>query len=346
MKKQYLFGLAISVLLLFLMFRSLELASVGRVLAEADFIYAIPALAFFFLGVLIRTVRWGFLIRPIRQIKVRRLFVIMVIGFMANNILPLRAGEAVRTYMMWKNERLEPASTLATIVVERVFDGLTLTGFLVVASLLIPLDSWLSQLAWVASLVFLIAVLFVFALTIAPIKITAVISAMLTPIPHGFRQMALRLLASFVDGLAILRSGRDTATVAVLSVIAWLMEATMYYILMFSFPFNAQYIASILGTAVANLGTMVPSSPGYVGTFDLPLSAVMVGTFDINPYIAASYTLLVHAVLVLPVVLLGLFFVWKDGLSLAKLTSREGYQQPIAEETSDRPKIAPRRSAP
>lgn len=345
MKKRYWLGLAISVLFLFLMFRSLELASVSRALLEADFTYLVPALVLFFSGVFFRTVRWSILMRPVQPVGIRRLFVVMVIGFMANNILPLRAGEAVRAYVLWKKERLDPGATVATIVVERIFDGLVLTGFLVVAGLIITLDSWLSQLAWVAGIVFLFAVLFVFALTIIPSAITSLASTVLTPLPERLRHLVLKLLSSFVQGLSVLRRGRDTIAVAVLSVVAWSLEASMYFALMFSFPFKAQFLASILGTAVANLGTMVPSSPGYVGTFDLPLSAVMVGTFAIDPSLAASYTLLVHAALVFPVVLLGLVFVWREGLSLARLTSRERCQTTESGETSKRPEIVPRRTA-
>ncbi|MGI5836295.1 MAG: lysylphosphatidylglycerol synthase transmembrane domain-containing protein [Chloroflexota bacterium] len=346
MKKHFWIGLAVSALFLFLMFRSLDLAAVGQALTKADFTYIVPALILFFSGVFFRSVRWSVLIRPIQPIGVRRLFVVMVVGFMANNILPLRAGEAVRTYMLWRKERLDPAATVGTIVVERIFDGLVLTGFLVATGLIMTLEGWLSQLAWVASIVFLFAVLFVFALTIIPSKAMALASWFCKPFPKRLQQIVLKLLSSFVDGLSVLRSVRDTVAVALLSIVAWLLEASMYFALMFSFPFKAQFLASILGTAVANLGTMVPSSPGYVGTFDLPLSAVMVGTFAIDPSLAASYTLLVHAALVLPVVLLGLLFVWRDGLSLARLTSREGYNPPGLRATPDRPEITPRRTAP
>lgn len=346
MKKRFWVGLVISVFFLFLMFRSMELAPVGRALTEADFTFLVPASILFFSGVFLRTVRWGILMRPIRVVSVRRLFIVMVVGFMANNILPLRAGEAVRTYMLWRKERLEPGTTLATIVVERIFDGLVLTGFLIVAGLLITLDSWLSHLAWIASAVFMVAVVFIFALTIAPTPLMALTSILLSPVPQRLREIVLRLLSTFVDGLAVLRRGRDTAMVAVLSIVAWLLEASMYYVLMFSFPFKPQFLASILGTAVANLGTMVPSSPGYVGTFDFLLSEALIGTFSIDRSLATSYTILVHAALFLPVVLLGLFFIWRDGLTLARLSSREGYQQSELVKTPEKPDIAPRHTVP
>ncbi len=346
MRRRHLLGLALSLLLLFLMFRSMELPSVARALAEAQFVYLLPAVALYFAGVFARTVRWAVLLRSAQQVGVRRLFVVLVVGFMANDVLPLRAGEAVRAYMLWQKERLEPGATIASIVVERIFDGLALTGFLVAAGLLIPLDDWLTQLAWAASGVFVLAIVAVFAMTVAPAPIVKLATAVVSPLPTRLRELFLRLLRGFVDGLGTLRSVRDTAAVAALSVVAWILEASMYFALMFSFPFKPQVLASILGTAVANLGTMIPSSPGYVGTFDLPLSAAMVGTFKIDPSLAASYTLLVHATLVVPVVLLGFLFVWREGLSLAKLTSQEGYSRRNPEDPPDKPEIVPRRTSP
>ncbi len=346
MKTRFWLGLAISLLLILLMFRSLELDAVGRAMAQAEFAYLLPAVLLYFAGVFVRTARWAVLMRPLSTISLRRLFSVMVVGFTANDVLPLRAGEAVRAYLLWKKERLEPGATVATIVVERIFDGLALTGFLIAGGLLISLESWLSQLAWFAAAAFLLAVGVVFGLTIVPAPLLRLANMLLSPLPPRLRDLSLRLLTSFVEGLTVLRRWQDTAAVAVLSVVAWLLEASMYYVLMFSFPFKPQYLAAILGTAVANLGTMVPSSPGYVGTFDLPLSAVLVGTFQIDRSLAASYTLLVHATLILPVVLLGVFFLWKDGLSLSKVTSQEGYRPRVVVEPTDRPEIAPRRTAP
>ena len=321
MKKRYWLGIAVSVVAIFLTFRSVDPASVGRVLAGANFVFLIPALALYFAGVFVRSVRWGLLLRPIQQLNQKRLFVVMTVGFMANDILPLRAGEAVRAYMLWQRERMEPAATIATIVVERIFDGLVLTGFLVVAGMVMPLSLWASQLAWFAGAVFACAIAFLFAMTVAPGLVIGLAERILSPLPLRLRELGSRLLRTFVGGLGMLHRGRDTATVACLSCVAWLLEAGMYYLLMYSFPFTRSFVASILGAAVANLGSMIPSSPGYVGTFDLPLSSVLVGTFHIDHSLATGYTLLVHAALIAPISLLGLLFIWREGLSLSQITA-------------------------
>ncbi len=346
MKKRYWLGIAVTLLLVYLMVRSVELASVAQAFREADFAFLLPAVLLYFAGVFVRTLRWAVLLRPVQRLGLRRLFRVLVIGFMANDILPLRAGEAVRAYLLWRKERLVPAATVGTIVVERILDGLVLTGFLVASGLLIRLDSWLTQLAWVAAAVFVLAVGGVVALAVAPGPLLAFLEKLLLPLPARLRNLGLGVVKGFVEGLAILRSARDGVAVVGLSLVAWVLEAGMYFVLMFSFPFPPRYLAAILGTSVANLGTMVPSSPGYVGTFDVPLTGVLVGTFRVDLSLAAGYTLLVHAALVLPVTLLGLFFLWREGLSLRRIASGRVPVSEDPEDPSDRHEVAPRRSTP
>src|SRR5205823_2577894 len=131
-------------------------------------------------------------------------------------------------------------------------------------------------------------------------------------LPERFAHLGARLVHSFVDGLAILRQGHALVAVLGLSLLAWLAEATMYYVIMLGFPFPARPEAALLGAAAANIGTMIPSSPGYVGTFDLPLQIVLTEVFGVALAEATSYTLVLHAALVVPVVLLGVFFIWQD----------------------------------
>ncbi len=346
MRKRYWLGIAVSLLLVYLMARSVELASVARAFQEADFAFVLPAVLFYFAGVLVRTVRWGLLLRPVRRLGMKRLFVVLVVGFMANDVLPLRAGEAARAYLLWSKERLDPAATVATIVVERILDGLVLTGFLVGASLLIRLDSWLAQLAWVAGAVFLVAVVAVVALAVVPKQLLALVDVVMAPFPARLRLLARRVLEGFVEGLRTLRDFRLAIAALLLSVVAWGLEAGMYYVLMFSFPLPHRYLAAILGTAVANLASMVPSSPGYVGTFDAGLLAVLVGSFRVDQSIGTAYTALVHAALVLPVTLLGLLFLWREGLSLRRIASQRVPSRGDPKDPSDRSEVASRRSTP
>jgi hypothetical protein len=91
---------------------------------------------------------------------------------------------------------------------------------------------------------------------------------------------------------------------------------------MLGFGLGSGPASALLGMAAANLGTMVPSSPGFVGTFDLPLQAVLTDMFRVDAAAATSYTIVVHSALILPVVVVGLVLLWREGLSLGEVSQR------------------------
>ena len=97
-------------------------------------------------------------------------------------------------------------------------------------------------------------------------------------------------IGAFLDGLAILRSPKDVLIVFVLSVVIWLFEASMYYIIMLGFNFQQPFYVLLLATAAANLFTIAPSTPGYVGVFDFPVRATLTA-FGVAESVAISYTL-------------------------------------------------------
>jgi uncharacterized membrane protein YbhN (UPF0104 family) len=117
-----------------------------------------------------------------------------------------------------------------------------------------------------------------------------------------------------------MRDRRLLASAMALSVAAWLVEASMYFLIGLAFPLGVSPLAALLAVGVANLGALIPAAPGYIGTFDAPLVALLTGVFGVSQTDAFGYTLLVHAALLVPVVLLGLLFIWHEGLSLRTVT--------------------------
>lgn len=318
-KKRVWVGLAISLGCLYLVFRSLDPDHLLTALGEANFLYVLPALGAFFVGVWLRSARWRLLLAPALATSMpdpavpptRRLFQVLVIGFTVNNLLPARLGELARAYLLWRQERIEPGTTLATIVLERVLDGLTLCAFAGLAALVVPFPPRLQQAAWLTAALFLSAVAVLVACMAWPGPLVGLAHRVLALLPVRFAALGERLVRTFIEGLAILRQGRSLGGALGLSVVAWLAEASMYYVIMLGFPFPARPEAALLGAAAANIGTMIPSSPGYVGTFDLPLQIVLTEVFHVSLAQATSYTLVLHAALVVPVVVLGLLFLWQ-----------------------------------
>jgi hypothetical protein len=133
-------------------------------------------------------------------------------------------------------------------------------------------------------------------------------------VPARFRAPLRGFAERFVSGLHSLRSGRAVLMLFVTSVVIWLAETVKYWFVMHGFGFAVPFYVLMLMAAVVNLATTVPSGPGYVGTFDAPGIAVLVG-FGIAQTLAAGYTLVLHAALWFPITLLGVYYMWRESVS-------------------------------
>jgi len=137
-------------------------------------------------------------------------------------------------------------------------------------------------------------------------------------VPARWRGPVLDVADRFIEGLSILRSGRQVALVAGLSVLVWLLEAGKYYFIMFGFPFDQPFHVLLLVTSVATLATTIPSTPGYVGTFELAGIATL-QRFGVAAEVALSYTVVVHAALWFPITLLGIAFAARESLTWGQI---------------------------
>ncbi len=329
-QKRFWLGVVISLALLAFLFYQTNLFSIGAVLSRADYFYLLPALVLYFIGVGIRAIRWHFLLRSIKPVSVRTLFPVVVIGYMANDLLPLRVGELVRAFVLGQGSSISKASVLVTILVERLFDGLTMIAFIAGASLILPLDATLRATLAAAGVVFVgITVVLVLMASLRE-RLDRVIVWTLGRLPSHWGDRAARLVDSFFHGLNVLRNPLDAVAALICSVAAWLFEAGMYLALAFGFGIPQalniglvkSYAVFVLSTASANLVTIAPSTPGYVGVFDAPVKYVLT-LFGVDPNVATSYTIVLHLALIIPVTLLGIFYAWRAGLSLGTL-SRPG----------------------
>ena len=190
-----------------------------------------------------------------------------------NNVLPARLGELARAYMLWHRERIEPGVTIATIILERVLDGLTLLVFAGRAALVVPFPTELQRAAWATAALFDRH----HGAGRFPGSTRAVRGPGHPHLPAPAERFALlgeRLVLCFVDGLAVLRDPRSLVTVLGLSLSAWLAEATMYFVIMLGFPFPARSGGGAARRGRGEHRDDDPLVPGYVGTFDLPLQSL------------------------------------------------------------------------
>ena len=345
---QFLLGLGVSAGLLFVLVYQVDLAEMRDALMEANYLYLVPAIVLYFVAVYFRSVRWRYLLSPLRLLSVGRLYPVVIIGYMANNLLPARLGEVVRSYYLARRERIHASSALGTIAVERVYDGVTLLAWAAVAGptllLLGEFDgvSDTSRTTWIV-LTTLTVALFVGALgvltclAVVP-RFTLYLDRLIGFVPARFQPKARQLAQTFVEGLSILNSPRKHLGLFLLSLPVWGFEGGMYFLIGHSFGIDDYFgstgvfmLVVVLLTATSNLATSVPSSIGGIGPFEVVAQQTLMA-LGVGASVAGAYVGFLHLVaLWLPVNLAGLVLLWQQNLSLKGLTQAPQTGPPVHE---------------
>lgn len=318
---QFWVGLALSAGFLYLALRGLGIRDIWEPLKSARYWWLLPGVGVYFIGVWVRSWRWHYLLRPVKSVSTPKIFPIVAIGYMGNNIYPARAGEILRAVVLKRKEDISISASLATIVVERVFDGVVMLGFVFLnlpeLATLTGTSGFIGNIQTLAlwgSAAF-IGVLAVFlAAAMFPVQAEKVIKKLIQILlPEKFRVKVTDIVLRFLNGLESLRSPKEAIMVLLTSIVIWLLETGKYWLVMHAFDFQVSFFALMLMNGIVNLATTIPSAPGYVGTFDAPGIAVLTA-YGVDQGVAAGYTLVLHAALWLPITLLGAYYMMREGI--------------------------------
>lgn len=316
------FGFLVTFAFLALALRKIDWGQTAEAFRQADYRLAAVAVLSTALSYVLRTIRWGWILRPAEEFPFSRLYPPLVIGFAVNNILPGRLGEFARAYLLSRKEGVSGSLAFATVVMERVLDGLTIVGALALVGLFWPLPTWGRQLAWVSGAFFASALIFLAGLFVARAKVTAMASLLIRPLPERWRSKLLGMLDAFAEGLDILRSPGTLAVVTGLSVVVWGVEAVTYCAAILAFHIPLEGIGLLWQTlfllSVVNLGIMIPAAPGGVGPYQAA-AILALGAFGFPREVALSVSLVTHFVQYALVTGTGLLCLWREEISLGKL---------------------------
>ncbi|MAT41562.1 MAG: TIGR00374 family protein [Anaerolineaceae bacterium] len=331
-------GILISAVLLYFALKGLELKLVWNALKTARYVWLLPGIAVYFMGVWVRSWRWHYMLRPLKKIPTKTMFPIVTIGYMGNNIYPARAGEVLRAVILKQREEVPVSASLATVIVERIFDGVVMLSFIFLnlgelANL--TDDSGyvgsIQQIALWGAIVF-IGALAVFLLAAMFPHVTEKVSSWFIDrfIPARFREKIRPIVIRFLSGLEALRSPQEALMIFLTSVIIWLLETAKYWFVMHAFDFQVSFFALMLMNGIVNLATTIPSAPGYLGTFDAPGIALL-GAYGVSSEIAAGYTLVLHAALWFPITALGAYYYLRQPLRWGSKEVKSIQREPLTE---------------
>jgi hypothetical protein len=241
MKKwQFWVGVLISAGFLWLAVRTLNLAEFWQAISHANYWWILPGVAVYFVAVWARAWRWHYLLKPIKSIKTRVMFPITCIGYMGNNIYPARAGEVLRAVVLKRREGVPISASLATIIVERIFDGVVMLAFVFVnltqlaklAEVSIPVWKWnvtITELTIGGSAAFFGALIIFLIAAMFP-RVASRFGQWFIDrlVPARVRLQTSGIMNKFLDGLEALRSPANVIMVFLTSVIIWLLETVKW----------------------------------------------------------------------------------------------------------------------
>jgi uncharacterized protein (TIRG00374 family) len=328
---QFWLGVLISGGFLYLAIRGLQLGDFWQAVKSANYWWILPGIAVYFIAVWVRAWRWHYLLKPIKAVNTRTMFPITCIGYMGNNIYPARAGEVLRAVILKRKEGVPISASLATIIVERIFDAVVMLGFVFVnlpeLAKVAAADSGfvgnIQEFALIGIGLF-IGALVVFILAAMFPRITLKIGQWFIDrlLPKRIREKSSGIMHKFLDGLASLRSPVNVLMVLITSTLIWLLETVKYWFVMHAFTFSVSFFALMLLNGVANLATTIPAAPGYIGTWEAVTKAVLVA-YAVPSAEALGYAVVLHVALWLPITLLGAYYMAHEGIKWSDSLRKE-----------------------
>lgn len=312
-------SLGVSGVFLWIALRGVSWEETAAALGGARLIYLPPIFAMSVVSLYLRALRWGVLLAPFARVSRRSLLSATSMGFAANMLLPLRAGEVLRPWLLARKERLALAPTMATVAIERLFDMAVLLLFFGVATLSLPLPPEWKRYGWVFLATFVVFLGLLAALQRFPARTVAALEAIFQPLPERIAVPLVRAIDQFAAGLGSLKSAGAIALAIAYSLLVWLTLAVTFGLGLLALDLPVPPVRCALSvTAVVAIAVSIPGGPGFIGMFQVGCE-VGLGVYGIGKAVAFGYSVLVHVLQFASTVLLGLYFFVRENLTFKEI---------------------------
>lgn len=334
--RQLLIGVAIAVGALYYTLRNVSMDELAASFNDINLIYILPAIGLTLLSYVTRAYRWQILLRPFKEIPIKDIYAPLMIGFMGN-ILPARAGEFLRAYLMGKKHGITFAGAFSTIIVERLFDLIILL-MLFVWVFVVKVDMFDPQLTFsgvsvqtmvagfgkFCAIVVIGLLCFMFLLAYREKWVNKCIGWLAKPLPDKWREKIIFMVGEFALGCKIVKDPGALAKIIFFSALTWFCLVAVYYPLYYAFDLQDKSLESLLllTVMVCVLITVLPT-PAFLGSFN---AGVLIALHEIRgeaEVTAVSFGMVAWAIGFIVLIGGGLFFVFKDHMSVQALMKAE-----------------------
>lgn len=307
MNKKVILGILISVVLVYLSIRGINLQDVFRDLQRIQFSYVISFIILIMLMQWLRSYRWGVMLQPMEKIDQLSLFSVTSVGFLAIASIPARIGELARPYLISKRSSIKMSSALGTILVERIFDSFTVLAIAIIILFFTNLPPWMIKSSIIFFLLALVMFCFIIFLILRRDAALKLINGILRKLPGKFAHKIDELIHHFIDGFQIITNIKLFLYLFFLSALIWLVDVLAIYMLLESFGFGLPIMASFVLMIILIVGIAIPTAPGYIGNWHFAC-VLALSLFGLAKAEALSFALVYHFLSMIIVVVLGVAF--------------------------------------
>ncbi len=337
-----IFGILISLLFIGAIISQVDVDKTILSFGLMNPVFILPVIPVYIMSFILRAFRWNFFLHN-PGLRFNSLLSSIFIGFSLNCVLPARAGEIYRAYFFSKKENLNKTKVFTSVILERIFDGITLFMILAVTIYFICPGKLFSKIALIAGLVFFSG--FIFLLVLSKIhekgdkrkKIKVFLLKILGFFPEKLKKFAEVLIDkgflifhSFIEGLIMLDSWRLLIRTIFFSFLIWIMEGSCMFFVIKSFGIEISLLGALLVLSVTAFSSLIPAGPAgigpYQGGYMLALSV-----FNIEPELAFAVSVINQLLVVILVLSAGSFFVWKEHVKLEEIKQNLKDEQESAE---------------
>jgi len=316
MRKRLFLGVLVAAVSLYFAFRGMSLRETFFTLLTAKPQWLLLAGLIYFCGFCIRTLRWRYLLEPIKKISAGELFPVLMIGFLANNILPLRMGEFVRADLTGRKFKISRSASLGTIFLERLLDMLAFLTTFAVSAFAFAFPPKVKSAAETLAALCLAAAIGIVVMAIKTHWVESL--ADFFPAPAALKERALHFLRNFTQGISGMVKPNLLLSALALSLVAWLIEGTVLYVIAHAFALPLAYAQAFFLLFFLGLAVTLPQAPGYVGTMEL-FGVTALHSLGFPKDTGLPVILAIHGFEFLFVCIVGIWALWKEGLSFQTL---------------------------
>jgi len=315
-------GLGITFICFYFIARNIDWDEFINTLVGINRFYFSLALLIFMSGWVLRAMRWQTLLAPIGKIPLKECFVFVMIGYLANLILPLRTGEFIRLILFSREKKTPIGGTLATLVLEKLFDVTALLVFVFILSLVVILPpDWRRGILLVEG-VAIVALVLMMVIAFQRGNLNWLERFIPHFVPPGIKSRLLNLLHTFVEGLAALKYWRALLWVVVQSIIIWGAVAVSLHFFLLATGIYLPWHAAIFVMVITNLGSAIILTPGGFGLIHF-LTIVALNRYGVDESIAFGLAVVFHESVVIAQVVVGLISLWAKGFSWRQIRHQE-----------------------